>query len=209
MTNYYEALGIPEDATQPAIKAAWRRKSSKAHPDKKGGSKEAQQAINDAYAVLGDPERRKRYDQGGSGKKEAALADRARANMLELFAQHLGARPDEPNPIQGLRVILQGNRATALDEQGNFRRMAEKLLRHVGKIRRKTEGENQLLEVIKERHRSATELIGKAQENIDLIDAILVELDNYECDMPPPTFPIRPGTARWSSGAVMGVDYDR
>lgn len=62
--NPYEALGVAKDATADEIRAAYRKLAKKHHPDK-GGDKERMAAINDAYAVLSDPNRRKRYDDTG------------------------------------------------------------------------------------------------------------------------------------------------
>lgn len=45
MTDHYDTLGVPRDADAQAIKKAYRKASSAAHPDK-GGSDEAQQAVN-------------------------------------------------------------------------------------------------------------------------------------------------------------------
>lgn len=49
MSDHYATLGVPRDASAEDIKRAYRRKSSKAHPDK-GGSQQAMQRVNAAYA---------------------------------------------------------------------------------------------------------------------------------------------------------------
>jgi DnaJ homolog subfamily B member 11 len=66
--DWYEILGIDEDATDRQIKKAFRKLSVKYHPDKNKGNKEAQenfQEINNAYEVLGNPDKRVLYDAGG------------------------------------------------------------------------------------------------------------------------------------------------
>lgn len=65
----YATLGVTPDASAANIKAAFRKKASEAHPDREGGSTEAMKAINEAWAVLGDPERRARYDQTGDTRE--------------------------------------------------------------------------------------------------------------------------------------------
>jgi len=65
--NYYEILGVEKNASVDEIKKAYRKLALKYHPDK-GGSKEDEakfKEINEAYQVLSDPEKRKRYDQFG------------------------------------------------------------------------------------------------------------------------------------------------
>ena len=68
--NYYEILGVSRDADEKAIKSAFRKLAMKYHPDRNPGKqKEANEQfkeINEAYAVLGDPEKRKQYDQFGT-----------------------------------------------------------------------------------------------------------------------------------------------
>ena len=53
MTDYYAALGVPKTATVDDIKRAFRRLASQHHPDK-GGDTQKFQAIQQAYATLGD-----------------------------------------------------------------------------------------------------------------------------------------------------------
>jgi len=68
--DYYEVLGVSRDADDKAIKKAYRRLAMKYHPDRNPGKQqeanEKFKEINEAYAVIGDPEKRKRYDQFGT-----------------------------------------------------------------------------------------------------------------------------------------------
>ncbi|MFH1415795.1 MAG: molecular chaperone DnaJ [Elusimicrobiota bacterium] len=67
--DYYELLGISRDASQEDIKKAYRKLALKYHPDRNKDDKNAQEKfkeINLAYQALGDPEKRKRYDQFGA-----------------------------------------------------------------------------------------------------------------------------------------------
>jgi curved DNA-binding protein len=61
MTDYYAALGVPKTATADDIKRAFRRLASQHHPDK-GGDTQKFQAIQQAYATLGDDQKRAEYD---------------------------------------------------------------------------------------------------------------------------------------------------
>lgn len=64
LPNYYEALGVSKDATQEEIKKKFRELAKKTHPDKtKENSEEEMAALNKAYEILSDEERREKYDK--------------------------------------------------------------------------------------------------------------------------------------------------
>jgi molecular chaperone DnaJ len=63
--DYYEVLGVGKDASADEIKKAFRRLAVQHHPDKEGGDEAKFKEINEAYEVLKDGEKRKRYDQFG------------------------------------------------------------------------------------------------------------------------------------------------
>ncbi|MFW6109828.1 MAG: DnaJ C-terminal domain-containing protein [Patescibacteria group bacterium] len=67
MADYYDILGLSENASQEEIKKAYRRLAKKYHPDSKSGEgNEAQfKKINEAYQILSDPQKKQAYDQFG------------------------------------------------------------------------------------------------------------------------------------------------
>lgn len=66
--DYYKTLGIERGASQQEIQRAYRKLARKYHPDinKAGDSEEKFKQLNEAYEVLGDPEKRTKYDRLGS-----------------------------------------------------------------------------------------------------------------------------------------------
>ena len=73
--DHYAVLGVSRAATPSEIRAAYKKRALATHPDK-GGDASSFQAVGAAFAVLGDPERRRRYDE----KRAAGTGPGARAD---------------------------------------------------------------------------------------------------------------------------------
>ena len=78
--DYYKVLGVDKNATQDQIKKAYRKLARKYHPDVNPNDENAKkkfQEINEAYEVLSDPEKRKKYDKYGENWKHADEFEKA------------------------------------------------------------------------------------------------------------------------------------
>jgi len=74
--DYYEVLGVSKGASADEVKKAFRKAAIEHHPDKQGGNEEKFKEINEAYEILSNPDKRKRYDQfGHAGVGSSAASD--------------------------------------------------------------------------------------------------------------------------------------
>lgn len=182
--THYDTLGVKPDASPEAIKKAWRRLSSSAHPDK-GGSTERQQAVNQAYETLSDPERRARYDATGSDAGPPTITDQAKQELLNLFCAILEEGPDDLMGACHKRMLAEVARLHG--EAETSQRRLGKLARLKGKMRRKDGGHSLmdgLIDSQSEALRSRIETIERGLAVGKEVERLLAE---YEADevMPP------------------------
>lgn len=89
--DYYQTLGVSKNATEKEIKKAYRKLAQEYHPDKNPGNTAAEdkfKAINEAYEVLSDADKRQKYDQFGSQWQQY---ERAGGNMNDFWSQWANA----------------------------------------------------------------------------------------------------------------------
>lgn len=116
--DYYDALGVPRDASADDIKKAFRKAAKKHHPDREGGDADAMARVNQAYQVLSTPESRKHYDE--TGADQPADSPELQAEMMAMQAlQHVMGKGG--NVINAAKRWLGEQRASARQQ----RQMAE------------------------------------------------------------------------------------
>ncbi len=88
--DYYKVLGVERSASQDDIRKAYRKLAVKYHPDKNPGNKQAEdkfKEITEAHEVLGDPEKRKKYDELGSDWQSYSRGQRGAGDYGDWFNQ--------------------------------------------------------------------------------------------------------------------------
>ncbi len=99
--DYYKILNLKSDATEDEIKKAYRRLAFQFHPDQNQrgeGSEERFKEINEAYSVLGDPEKRRLYDRLGSRFSESDYLSGQASYFRSKYGNPMGS-----NPFFGMR----------------------------------------------------------------------------------------------------------
>ncbi|NJO55890.1 MAG: DnaJ domain-containing protein [Rhodospirillales bacterium] len=105
-TNHYATFGLESDCTDAQIRSAYRILAKQHHPDRNGGAAEAHkftQALNAAYEVLGDPDKRRRYDR--LLQQETRQLRRSSGRSAPVIEQELHVRIDDL--LRGTTLTLQ------------------------------------------------------------------------------------------------------
>lgn len=116
--DYYEILGVSKGASDDELKKAYRKQAKKYHPDLNPDNKEAEakfKEANEAYAVLSDPDKRRRYDQFGHGGVDGQGFDTSGFSGFEdlsdlfgdLFGFGGGSRSRAKRPMRGRDITYR------------------------------------------------------------------------------------------------------
>lgn len=120
--DYYEILGVNRAAGADDIKRAYRKLALQYHPDKPTGDEEKFKEINEAYQVLGDPEKRQQYDRFGQTFEGTGFRGPGAGfafDPFEVFQREFAGFEDIFGDLFGL-----GRRRTGGAEQGDDRATA-------------------------------------------------------------------------------------
>ena len=118
--SLYDELGVPKDADPTTIKRAHRKKVKQTHPDQETGDADAFRKVQQAYLVLSDPERRKRYDETGDAGEATSHSRSPEEQEYDEALQALG----------GLVVQLLNEADSALDYEDMQKRLGRVVIQN-------------------------------------------------------------------------------
>jgi curved DNA-binding protein CbpA len=205
MKDLYEILDVPKTADKAAIHRAYRSKAKKAHPDnQETGSAESFALVKLAHDILGDAERRAKYDATGDCSEKSP--DNAFAEAMNLVSTALDEVMADIaknsgvdfitsfNLVSRMKYSLEKYKQSARDNKTNIERIRavnQRLVRRF-KRRHKSDEPNLLEAMIAGRITSCAEQIAFQDRNLKAADKAIEILMEYEFEVerakthPPP-----------------------
>lgn len=190
MSNPYETLGVPKDASAEDIKKAFKRKAHDTHPDRDGGDAEAFKEIGSAYALLSDHSRRERYDSHG----EQGVRDE-NAKMLEHLAGLMFSLIDNIPDVHHVDILdvmrqnISQSIVKAYQERTNIERSIEKrktVLKRLSKKKRKkgeAKGQSMLFLMLQNDIDKREQGLKNMEEAVERTRKLLKLLDDYNYEV--------------------------
>lgn len=181
--THYDTLGVPKDASKDEIKKAFRRKASKAHPDRNGGDVRVMTALNKAYDTLADDEKRERYDNTGQDGVVESPEMRAVAELCRAIDQVCMSGPEHLDMYSSVRRIMSEKRAGLLQSNQKGVSIIAKLERwrtKAPKRKKKDRAPNLFEQVVTDRVRALKEGMDRNVEVMTMIDDAMKLLQEYE-----------------------------
>lgn len=163
MSDPYSVLGVGKDATPAQIKKAFRKKASENHSDKNGGDDTAMAAINMAYKLLSNPEKRKRYDETGDDGIYTHTIEEQAVNVIMMLASQIIEKAPEH-----VGIVAEITKALKRAEQECTQTIAEKK-RSIAKFERRSK-------TVKAKKNNL--LQGLFQQHIDQLKQTIAALEN-------------------------------
>lgn len=188
-TELYDTLGLPPDASPEDIKAAYRARAKQHHPDA-GGDAEAFGALQKAYDVLSDADKRARYDATGStdtmdrGARIEAMARERFGAMLIESVQSSDVLSFGRNWINGALAQAGADRHRIEAEQRTLKTKAAAAEKLAARFKPKTP-RNIPKDVLSHVKREIDRMLAQAAEKLEVLDRLEVLLKEYDFEADP------------------------
>jgi curved DNA-binding protein CbpA len=175
--SLYDILGVKPNADDKAIKLAWRKKASKAHPDRQGGSEDAFKQIQLAYDTLSDPSKRERYDR--TSDTERPKTTPAEVMVISAMSGLVGEPSFRGNYISATTKIIEKNRINAR----SFLKQAEAEIARLEKVLKRVKSksrENLFESIVAEKLQTLHSKVETAELDIEQMNQAIQLLVDYE-----------------------------
>ena len=189
--SHYDTLGVGRDASEEDIKKAYRRKASKAHPDRGGNSKEMQD-LNRAYETLGDAAKRLNYDKTGQDDHGDSRQQRVNLELMTIFNTVIATASRD---LVGAASVILSQRRQQLSLALSERQSAKKFITLRAKlvrIKKRSERNDLFKMVIDSRLKELEQSIAQVEQEIEFVKDITRALDDYESNDEEPAQTARP-----------------
>lgn len=178
MKNLYDVLGINKDATKEEIKKAHRNGVKKNHPDK-GGDAEVFQQIQLAYDVLGDEQRRDKYDTTGETDKPRDVFAEMFASFIDsLVSQLETSKTDNIDLIELGNAMLEQELVELTRKQQIVNRSLALLEKALGRMDSK-KGNTLMQDITRGKIKSSILQLTKLEEGITFYKRAMEELQEF------------------------------
>jgi len=178
-SNLYETLGVEPTATDAEIRSAYRKAAKTEHPDS-GGSSERFHAITAAHRILGDKDKRAKYDATG---ETADQPDQKQARAMDLVAQTIVTMCETEGMIYR-DVIAEAKKHfdMLIGQQKQAKRDGEKAIEKQTKMRARFKAKegrpDRIGMILDQRIASVRNTLKLADENIEILELAKVICDD-------------------------------
>lgn len=187
----YEVLGVGSTATEHQIKTAYRLKAKETHPDTGADGTEFRE-VTQAYALLMDPERRKRFDETGEvdGRVEALTIHQRMIQIIAgmfneaiAFEKNQGKRIKNVDVIAGMRHNLAANLSGAREHLRALVDAVADRKELLGRITRPDDGENVFAEIIKAMLVDLERNMRETKMSVTALEMAVEEMKHYKSEV--------------------------
>lgn len=182
--NYYEELGVSENATDEEIRAAFRRKAKQNHPDR-GGSADKMVVTNRAYETLSSPQRRLGYDRTGEDRPQ--IDNAAQQFVMQIALEWMGSEPNSGDLIADVTARLNSEDQASYEQIRVGTQYLDRLCKRITKIKYKGKGTDFLRHLVAIKIRDTKQNIEKLKDRQKMLAQarIVLAAYDYEVEAPP------------------------
>lgn len=182
--SLYSTLGVRPDATAEAIKTAYRRLAMIHHPDRYGGDDNTFKAVQKAYDVLSDPDRRAQYDADGTIDQKPTLRQEAERMVPQVAEAVFGICPDPEkfDLVNSMKKEVAAARLLLVPEQVALGAAQQKHEKALKRFKRKN-GENFVAALLQERINDIKRQRAAKEHQFQLYGEVLEVLEDYSYNM--------------------------